>query len=319
MSSLSALAVIACTVAPAPRNRLPTRDDDDDGKGAGSKKGGTTTPEVPDGADPFLPDGGKPPGKVYAHTKDTLFLFDPLDGTITKVGKFDCVPQDGSGGISLTNDAVIDLAVDSTGNMYGTTFWRFLRVNPDNGSCTVVRTDTKSDQYPNSLSFVPSAPDAKDEILVGYAFNQLLDATIYTQIDVTTGTMTDRGHLNPDPPLNGVEYAISGDLVSLYRDQGRTFAAIKQVSGDATGGNDFLAEVDPATGTLKSVIGNTGAQGFYGLGFWAGKSYGFTSAGGIYQVDMATGSATLFLDAKDQGLPIEFYGAGVTTNSPTAP
>ena len=185
----------------------------------------------------------------------------------------------------------------------------------------MIRTDTAPNMYPNSLSFVPlGTVDPTQEALVGYAFDNFDDATIYTRIDLVTGEMDDKQNLNPSTPLNGVEYGISGDFISLVRDQGKTYAAIKQVTGDAGAGNDLLAEVDPSTGTLKRIIGDTGQKGFYGMGFWAGKAYGFTVTGDIYEIDIATGKSTHVHAAKDKnGAPIAWYGAGVTTDSPTAP
>jgi hypothetical protein len=316
------VAVVACT-EPAPVSKLPVSEDDEDTGTKKNKDSGRGPQDVPDGADPPLPDGGKPPGRIFAHTKNTLYRYDPLANTLVKVGIFTCVPQNGVGGLGTTpeNDAVIDLALNRSGEMYATTYWRFLKVDATDGSCQELRKDTKVNQYPNSLSFVPlGAADPTQEVLVGYAFDNLNDATIYTQINLADGVMTDRENLNPVPPLNGVEYGLSGDFISLVRDQGKTYAAIKQVTGDAGAGNDLLAEIDPLTGTLKQIIGDTGQKGFYGVGFWAGKAYGFTINGNIYEVDIPTGKATLALEAKDDSnAPIEWFGAGVTTDSPTAP
>ena len=304
-------------------SRLPVTDDDQEDSGSKRKDSGKKEEQIPDGADPPLPDGGKPPGRIYAHTKNTLYRFDPLANTLVEVGVFSCVPENGIGGLGTTpeNDAVIDLALDRTGQMYATTYWRFIKVDATSGSCQVVRTDTQANMYPNSLSFVPlGTVDPTQEALVGYAFDNLDDATIYTRINLTTGEMTDMENLNPDTPLGGVEYGISGDFISLVRNGGKTFAAVKQVTGDAGAGNDLLAEVDPSTGTLKQIIGDTGQKGFYGMGFWAGKAYGFTQGGNIYEVDIPTGSSKLVLSAKDANdKPIEWFGAGVTTDSPTAP
>ncbi len=320
LASASAGLLVACT-QPAPiNNKLPVTDDEDAGS---RRKDSGKTDTVPDGADPPLPDGGKPPGRIYAHTHNTLYRYDPLANTLVKVGVFDCVPQDGVGtlGASKTNDAVIDLALDRSGNMYATTYWRFLKVDPTSGACQVVREDTQANMYPNSLSFVPlGTVDPTQEALVGYAFDNLDDATIYTRINLTTGVMEDRENLNPTPALGGVEYGISGDFISLVRSGGKTYAAVKQVTGDAGAGNDLLAEIDPATGTLVKIIGDTGQKGFYGVGFWAGKAYGFTLSGRIYEIDITTGATTVVLEAKDDdGNPIQWYGAGVTTDSPTAP
>lgn len=284
------------------------------------KDSGGTRQDVPDGADPFLEDGGKPAGRVFAHSSNTLYRYDPLVNTIVKIGKFSCLPQ-GAGALgSKDNDAVIDIALDRTGQMYATTYWRFLKVDADTANCTIVRTASQTNQYPNSLSFVPiGTVDATEEALVGYAFDNLMDATIYTRIDLVTGVMSDLDDLNPATSLDGNEYGISGDFVSLARDQGRTLATVNVVKGNVGAGHDFLAEVDPKTGTLKRIIGDTGQNGFYGVGFWAGKVYGFTTAGTIYEIDTATGASHVVLEAKDEGDPIAFFGAGMTTDSPTAP
>lgn len=313
----SLVTLFACTAAPTLR-RLPPEDDPGDDTPTPSQKDSGPAAQLPPGADPPLPDGGKPPGRVYAHTNTELYRYDPLSNALVDVGPFSCLPRnetkpDGD----LGNDDVIDIALDRTGQMYATTFWRFLKVDATSGACEVIRTDSFQSMYPNSLSFVPMG---SEEALVGYAFDGLNNANIYTRIDLTTGEMNDLGVLNPTPLLGGQEYAISGDIISLIRTNGKTYAAIKQVSGDAGAMNDLLAEVEPATGALKSIIGDTGQQGFYGLGFWAGTAYGFTSTGAIYAIDVTNGSSKLMMQAKDQnGLSVSWYGAGVTTDSPTAP
>jgi hypothetical protein len=65
----------------------------------------------------------------------------------------------------------------------------------------------------------------------------------------------------------------NSDFISLVRTNGKTYAAIKEL------GNDLLAEIDTSNGCLKSIIGDTGQMGFYGMGFWAGKADGFTQGG----------------------------------------
>jgi hypothetical protein len=312
------LAFVACTVDAPPANKLDTSPDDKD---AGKKKtdGGSGPQDVPDGADPPLPDGGKPPGRVFAHTKDTLYRYDPLANTMTLVGKFDCVPTTGTGS---EDDSVLDIALDRTGQMYATTYYRFIKVDATSGHCTQVNaTLMPVNQYPNSLSFVPMGTvDATQEALVGYSFDSLGDATIYTRIDLATGVMTDRQNLNPFPSVDGNEYGLAGDFISLVRDNAKTYAAIKVLTGDAGSGNNLLAEIDPNTGTMKKIIGDIGQVNLYGMGFWAGKAYGFSSSGKIYEIDIATGKSSLAFEAKDpNGVAIEWYGAGVTTDSPTAP
>jgi hypothetical protein len=172
--------------------------------------------------------------------------------------------------------------------------------------------------YPNSLAFVPlGTVDATQEALVGYTYDpDTGDARVYTRINVDTGGLTVIGDINPSPPLGGVEYKIAGDFVSLARAQGTTYGSIVPIV-DA-GATDLLAELDPATGTIKRIIGDIGQGNLYGMGFWAGKAYGFSKLGGIYQISPLTGGSQLALDPADGG-PIEWYGAGVTTDSPTAP
>jgi hypothetical protein len=312
--ALSTLAAVACTQV-EPSNKMNFTDDDDEDKDK-PRQTQPPTSELPPGADPPLPDGGKPPGRVFAHTKSTLYRFDPLANTLTEVGPFSCVPRDESKAPgSLENDAVIDLALDRNGNMYATTFWRFIKVDATSGSCTVVRTDPTANQYPNSLSFVPRG---SNEVLVGYAFDATSAARIFTEIDLTTGEMTDTGDLNPDEPLAEGEFGMSGDFISLVRTNGKTYAAVKSLT--TTDGNDFLAEIDTTNGNIKAIIGDTGQKGFFGLGFWAGKAYGFTESGKIYEVDVTNGSSKLTLEGKDSnGIALVWYGAGVTTDAPTAP
>jgi hypothetical protein len=185
----AAFLVFACSSTPTVSRLAPSSDDPGDDPPPPRKKDAGTSDNLPPGADPPLPDGGKPPGRVFAHTKDTLYLFDPLAKSLTEIGPFNCVPHDESQpDQSLQNDSVIDLALDRTGTMYATTFWRFIKVDPTSGSCTVIRTDPELGQYPNSLSFVPMG---NEEALVGYVFDSFGDATIYTRIDLTTGERSD--------------------------------------------------------------------------------------------------------------------------------
>jgi hypothetical protein len=321
----ASLVTAAVSCAPStPQTSFVVRDDnrgnDDDEPAPPSppRDAGAGTPSDDDGAAPPLPDGGKPPGRIYAHSADTLYRFDPLANTVVEVGAFNCVPRGGTG---AQNDAVIDIALDRTGQMYGTTYYRFIKIDPTNGSCQVLREVNVSGLFPNSLSFVPiGTVDKTQEALVGYAFDAFDNATVFTRIDLQTGKMTDIQSLNPSPPLNGVTFALSGDFISLQRAQGKTYAALTIPSEEGFPVNDVLAEVNPSTGTVLKIIGDTKQMGFYGLGYWAGKAYGFTASGNIYEIDMTTGASKLALLAKDKsGKPIVWYGAGVTTDSPTAP
>jgi hypothetical protein len=300
---LFVIAAFACS-DPAPSG---TSDDEDAGEELPERKDAGSTDPV----DAFVPpaDTGAPAAPIFAHSGSTLFRFDATAKTVTEIGLFDCVPRNTSSQPGdLDNDAVIDLAVDRSGQIFATTFWRFIKVDPTNATCTVIRTDPQPKQYPNSLAFVPVGAG---ESLVGYAFDSFGDATIFTRIDLTTGTMTDIGNLNPTVPINGEDFGLSGDLVTVGGAAGKTYATIIQLTGDVGAGNDLLAELDPATGEIKQLLGNTAQKAFFGVGVAAGKPYGFAELGGIFELDVATGAATLALDAKDKNnQPITWFGAG---------
>ena len=319
------MVAVALSCAPTtPQTAFVVRDDnrgndsDDSDSRTPSRDAGVEDPSDAEGADPPLPDGGKPPGRIYAHSADKLYRFDPLANTVVEIGAFTCVPHGGSG---AGDDAVIDIALDRTGQMYGTTYYRFIKIDPTNASCQVIREANAIDLFPNSLSFVPiGTVDPTQEALVGYAFDPFGNATVYTRINLQTGQMTDIKNLNPSPPINGILFALSGDFISLQRQQGKTYAALTIPSEDGIPSDDILAEIDPATGTIKKIIGDTKSLGFFGLGYWAGKAYGFTASGRIHEINMTTGESKLVLEAKDKaGKAIVWYGAGVTTDSPTAP
>jgi hypothetical protein len=304
---------LACT-APSPTvHPLPVREDESGSpysttSGYDPGTSGTTT--KPPSDDP-LPDGGKPPGQVYAHTADTLYLFEPLSKTLTQLGKFGCLDE---------GDRVLDIALDKTSTMYATSDHGFLKVVPialagGTVDCSYIKNDPGA--YPNSLGFVPiGTVDPTKEALVGYAFDGP-DPTKYVRIDLD-GTVTKIGSLNP--PDASTHYRSSGDVIGLSRflNGNRAFLTVSPLDGDAAA-TDSLAEIDPATGTIKQVFAETGHTTLYGLGQWAGSGYAFAASGEIVQIDIATGNATTVQVTGFDGGVVSWYGAGVTTDAPTAP
>jgi len=260
-----------------------------------------------DVADTYIPPGT--PGRVYAHTADTLYLFEPVTNVLKMIGKFSCL--NGS-------EQIIDLAVDRTGSVYATSFARFLKVDPITATCTEIKANAiGDDDYPNALPFVPAdTVDPTREALVGYApFGASVESIDYVKIDTKTGEMTKIGSLNPTAV--GTQYKSSGDLISLIQNQNRTFLTVKIFGSDAGANTDLLAEVDPKTGSIKKILGDTKQTDIYGLGYWAGKGYGFSDNGKISEIDMNTGSATVVKTLTgDGGAGIPWFGAGVTTEAP---
>lgn len=298
---------IACSAPEAPKTTpLNTREED-----AGKKKdpppANNDDPITPE-QDPPLPDGGTPPGAVYAHTAQNLYLFEPISKKLSFVGPFQCLDA---------GDSMIDIALDRDGIMFGTSFDGFLKINTTNGSCEYVKKDPFA-QYPNSLSFVPTGTvDPTKETLVGYQFDATNAGTIYAKIDIATGAITKIGDLND--PNAAVKYKSSGDLIALIRNGNKAFLTVKTLVADAGTGNDLLAEVDPKTGRLIRIINDIKKKDLYGFGFWAGTGYGFNAGGEILEIDMTNATSKTLMTLTEDGGVAAWYGAGVKTFAPTAP
>lgn len=313
----AALLAAACTKAAANGNQLNVRDED---KGDNDRRGsdlGDPKDPTPNGEE--QPDGGGPSGRIYAHTIDTLYNYNPDTNELVEIGTFDCVPRDGSGAIgsTKTNDAVIGLAVDRAGQVYASTYWRFIKVDATSGACEEVQAGSQQDIYPRTLAFVPAGTFGPQEALVGYVLDGVGDLTVYAHVDSTTGDV-DYGDpirtLNPSPPVALDDYGVTGGVVSLGPNH--TYAIVKQVTGDVGKGNDLVAEINASTGGLVKIVGDTGEKDLRGMAAWNGKAYGFTSSGEIHEVELMTGRTKIVLEAKDdKGAPIAWSGAG----SPTVP
>lgn len=308
-----ALTVIACSSETTKPSSLEVEDDD-----GGRTKRDTGTTSSSGGSsggssgDPGDLDGATANGRIYAHTPDKLFLFEPVTKKLTEVGAFDC----------LDGDQMIDIALDRGGAMFGTAFHKFMSIDPTNAKCTVLGTRSP-ENYPNSLSFVPvGVLDPTKEVLVGYLENTDPDTMktykdTYARIDTTNGSLTiigQAGDLNPPAGLNGKYYDVAGDVIALINDNNKAYVILEDDkyadAGPPT--SNHLAEMNPKTGTITKIIGPIGQLKTYGFAYWAGKGYGFSDDGRITEINMATGASTTVLTL-DGG---SWYGAGVTTDSP---
>jgi hypothetical protein len=311
LSSSTALASVAACSSPATEaDRLPTSPAQE----AGSSSGDTTDPTQLDSGITPVPEastGG--PGRVYAHTPDTLYLYEPIGNTLTVVGKFSCIDP-----TTDARDVVTDIAVDRTGLMFGTTFDWTLTIDPITAKCTRLALAGSLDP-PNGLSFVPAGTvDPGKEALVGYSSPFMVDDAVnYVRIDTTSGDIQDPPIGNMNASMTGAQYRCSGDIISIIQDNNSAYATVKLVTDGGLVGTDLLAEVDPSDGHVKRVIGDTMQNDIYGLGYWAGKGYGFTGSGQILEIDMTNGSSTVVKTLTDDaGVPVAWYGAGVTTQAP---
>ena len=231
--------------------------------------------------------GGEPlVAEVWGQSPDTLYKLDPTSNAVTTIGKF----KGCAGG-------VIDIALDKDSNLYGTATGSLFRIDKVTAQCTLI----SSGSYPNSLSFVPAGTvDPAKEALVGYLGSQ------YIRIDPVTGKVTTIGQL-------GGGYSSSGDVVSV---KGKTFLTAN--GADCVNG-DCLLEINPKTGDLVKNWGEVGYNAVFGLAFWAGKAYGFTDPGEIFEIDFTMNAITTKKIAIPGNLQLQFWGAGSTTSAPVDP
>jgi hypothetical protein len=311
LAALSAPLALSCVVAGCSSENLPTSKRD---AGTTKKDTGADEEEEEDNPIPVLDSGvtpvkdaGPKSGRVYAHTAKVLYLFEPYSNDMKKIGNFGCL---------TAQEEMFDLAVDQSGGLFGTVYdrdtanttsdWSFVEINLITAACTKIAQG--SEAYPNSLTFLPSGTlDPSREALVGYNGNS------YMRIDTTTGKPTVIGTLNT--PDAGETYSPAGDLVSIIGD--KTYITLK----NAAATKHFLGEVDPKTGRLIKLIGETNTPDLFGVGYWGGVVYGFKADGAYFSIDSKTGAATKVgqLTGSDAGggtQGIGFYGAGSSTAAP---
>lgn len=234
------------------------------------------------------------PSEVWGHSSNTLYKLDPTTKSVSVIGKF-----------SGCSD-VIDLALDESSVMYAATKKALYTIDKASASCTKIADGT----YPNSLSFVPKGTlDPDTEALVGFS-----DDNDYIRINTSTGDVTviKAGAL-------GGSLKSSGDIVSVKK--GGTYLTVKASGSSGKCSKvDCLVKLNPATGQVLLNYGEIGHQEVFGLAYWAGKAYGFSSAGSLFEITFdgqAVKTSSISIADKPAGL--SFWGAGSTTSAPIAP
>jgi len=262
---------------------------DGDGGSSGSSGDPGSSGGVGDGGGTFNNDVNVSPpdlvAEVYGHSASTLYRLDPDTKAVTTIGAF--------GGCS----GVIDIALDATSRLFGTTDTSLYSIDKATAKCTHIA----SGSYPNSLSFVPKGTvDANVEALVGY------EGSDYVRIDPGTGTKIKIGSL-------GQGLASSGDIVSVKN--GPTYLTVT-----GNGCSDCLVEVDPKTGAMTKNWGDVKHANVFGLAFWAGSVYGFDDVGDLFEVKIVSGKLTTTpITIPGGGGGLSFWGAGSTTSAPVVP
>lgn len=244
----------------------------------------SATPPRADAA-PALPDAGRTAGglAVFAHSNRKLYRIDPDTLVVEEVGAFDF-----SDGINQ----MTDLAIDRDGNLIGITTRQLYRVDPETADATLLV--EYAEQF-NGLSYVVRGTG---EYLVGAA----QDGMLY-EIDPATGAAEPIGAYGESEG-----YGSSGDLVSVANLG--TYATLRHLT-PGTWSTDRLARIDPTTGAVEEIVGDTGFANIWGLGFWNDRLFGFAETGEFLTIDVATGVATV-----EEQTGVAWWGAAVTTAAP---
>lgn len=245
-------------------------------------------PTNPDAAPPEA--DARPPADftaVYAHSSTDLYRVDSDTLEVQPVGAFS---------FAGATQNITDIAIDADGNMVAISLTALYSVNRDTAVTTHLADLTLE---LTSLSYVPLDPNDPDSDERLIAANW--DGTVY-EIDLVTGAATAIGDYGTDE--NGNAIGSSGDIVSV---RGFGTVATVTVEGDET---DHLAWINP-TSFQASLLGDTGVDKIFGIGFWKDAIYGFTDDSRFVLLDPTTGAAT----PVETGT-VRWWGAGVSTNAP---
>lgn len=233
------------------------------------------------------PDTGGPleVAEVFGHSANTLYRLDPETKAVTVVGPL----------VGCTA-SIIDIALDAESNMYGTAFGSLWSIDRTTGQCTHIADGS----YPTSLSFVPAGTvDPEVEALVGF------DEDEYIRIDPQTGTITSLGELTGGMRSSGDIVAVAGQTYLTVFDDGECLAT------------DCIVELDPIDGAVIEHFGPLPYDQVFGLAFWAGRAYGFSRGGELFEIEFMAGSvATTPIPIPGAPADLEFFGAGSTTSAP---
>lgn len=216
---------------------------------------------------------------MYAHSRDTLYIVDPVTFDVTTVGPFN----------ALGGDFITDLAVTPDGTIYGISNTKLYRVDPSGQAIFVADVAGVSNV---ALTFLPDGTLLASDASGGVR-----------SIDPATGAVIEIGAF-------GGGYATAGDLVAVA--DGTMYAISDQGLPDAFT-NNILLTVDPSTG-VASPVGQIGYGRTFGAAYTNGHVYAFTSIGEIIEIDPMTGAGT---PVRTHAL--EFWGAAVTPLVPPIP
>jgi hypothetical protein len=256
---------------------------------------------------------------IWVSTPTTLFNFDPVARTMTRVADFGC-----------SGEPMVDLAMNAQEELFGVTTESVVAIDKVTGACTEIARGAQN--LPYGTGFVPaSSLDAGVETWLGYVF------TTYDAIDPDSGALSFEGNLG----FKAGNFQASGDMVAIAGGNAYlTGMGLDPMAGDG------VIQIDPNTGAATKLLGVTGVSALVGLAQWAGILYAFDVNGNIYRIQLLgdAGIAVQLLavsydfgdasapdamapdagDASDAAmeaapslLPLSFRGAAVTTRAPS--
>jgi hypothetical protein len=268
----------------------------------------------------YLPDGGEnnnngnhnsntnenwnPPlnSRVYVNTETTLYYIDPgVSDELVEVGPFTGPCQDGSG--------FYDIAVDDGKNMIGIAAEGLYSIDSETAACLSVFDFPQGSPHFFSLSYVKGvdAEALHDDKLIAASVEDGQWVLIDWPGENINNIFVHLGYYDPAH----YEWLSSGDIISVQvgRDSFVTYATLKCPNYEDPGcESDWLAVIDPKDGSAE-LIGQTGYQQIFGLGYWGDQVYGFTNGGEYITIDVETGQGTLVQEFSNRS----FWGAGNTT------
>jgi len=240
--------------------------------------------------------------RIYVNTVDELFYIDPgVSDELVLIGAFS--------GPCTSDSGFYDIAVSEGGAILGISAEGLYQVDADTAACTPVFQFLTGSPHFFSLSYVKGVDPAEPSVdkLIAASAEEGEWVLINYPGDIISEIFVHLGHYDfPD-----LGWLSSGDIISIQVDwtEYLTYATLKCPNYTDLGcESDWLAEIDPENGDAR-LIGPTGYQQIFGLGYWGDRVYGFTNDGDYITIDVNTGAGSLV-----QNFPTRsFWGAGNTT------
>lgn len=226
--------------------------------------------------DGSVEDGAVPVLEALTHDGERLYRVSLTDYEVQFVGWFSY-----SGGSAWT---ITDIAMDRAGRLWGVTFSEFYRIDPDTTLCTFIG-ELQVGENCNGLAAVgPGAPGIDENRLV---------AACETGVYVVDPVSMDVTFLAPLP----IGFWSSGDAVFIPGEG-------LYVTAKADGSNSDVLVLFQLPASNGAIVGSIGVQDIWGLVFWNNMLFGFSSAGGIYDISLTSGAGTTLAATQT-----DFWGA----------